>query len=383
MEEEDDEFNADQTIVGGKSTDWIINGIDIRKSLTQYQLEKNPPKTRPEYYDVIFFNDNNKDGFLGTLDENIAEKMLDDIRRGEKTEDTSEHDIKLLLDSIIDRDIKKTKENLKRKKDTSSFEKNFALNFVGHMVKLMEDVNLLLDQMSEGTFIVNVLAPILSEFFIKNKQYWCVSYGETCLKASAKDGNSQKADDERRSTGKKIDTIVSLREEDEEFSVTEVSGPPMKNDWAHYKGDRMKITKMLKTLMNRFAELNPNSDITLVKLYGLQVYLNELTIYEFQLKYTEIYTMRKVLTFPLPKTWKDMTNACETVVGLLKYESLLSESVKTIQDFLWNKGVKVVKMTTRMIHSPTERAKNTNSIKRTKTRKPKVLLKKTKKTRVN
>ena len=66
--EEEDEYNADQTIIGGKSTDWIVNGIRIREKLTQYQLEKNPPKTRPEYYDVIFFNDNNKDGFLGTLD---------------------------------------------------------------------------------------------------------------------------------------------------------------------------------------------------------------------------------------------------------------------------------------------------------------------------
>ncbi|CAI2190821.1 9265_t:CDS:2, partial [Funneliformis geosporum] len=275
-EEDDEEYNADQTIVGGKSTDWIIDGIRIRESLTQYQLEKNPPKTRPEYYDVIFFNDNNKDGFLETLDENIVEKMLDD-------------------------------EKLKPNEDIPSFEKNFALNFVRHMVKLIEDVNLLLDQMSEGTYIVHVLAPILSEFFIKNKQDWYASYGETCLKASAKDGNSQKADDQRRSPGKKIDTIISLREEDEEFSVTEVSGPPAKNDWSHFKGDRMKITKMLKTLINRFAELSPSS-------------VNELIIYEFQLKYTEIYIMIPVLKFPLPKTWKDMAKAHETVMGLLKYE---------------------------------------------------------------
>ena len=99
-----------------------------------------------------------------------------------------------------------------------------------YRVKLMEGVNLLLDKMSEGTYIANVLSPILSEFYIKNKQDWHVSYGETCLKASAKDGNSQKADYERRSPVKKIDTIISLGEEDEEFSVTEVSGPPAKND---------------------------------------------------------------------------------------------------------------------------------------------------------
>nr|CAG8638707.1 13564_t:CDS:2 [Entrophospora candida] len=267
IEEEDDEFNADITIIGGKSTDWIVNGIHIRERLTQYQLDKNPSKTKPEYYDVIFFNSNDKDGFLGTLDKSIIVQMRNDIR-----------------------------------------------------IELMEDVNLFLDPMSEGTYIINVLAPILGYFFIKNKKDWLASYGETCLKASAKDGNSQKTDDECRSSGKKIDTIISMREEDKEFSVTEVSGPLMKNDWAHFKGDRMKITKMLKALMNQFAELSPSSDITLVRLYGLQSYLNELTIYEFQLKYTEIYTMEATLTFSLPKTWTDMAKAHETVMGLLKYE---------------------------------------------------------------
>nr|CAG8465896.1 8316_t:CDS:2 [Entrophospora candida] len=320
IEEEDDEFNADITIISGKSTDWIVNGIHIRERLTQYQLDKNPSKTKPEYYDVIFFNSNDKDGFLGTLDKSIIVQMRNDIRKKEeKTKDNMEQEIKLFLDSIIDRDIKKTKEKLNRQKEEtiSSFEKSFALHFVS---QLMEDVNLFLDPMSEGTYIVNVLAPILGYFFIKNKKDWLASYGETCLKASAKDGNSQKTDDERRSSGKKIDTIISMREEDKEFSVTEVSGPPMKNDWAHFKGDRMKITKMLKTLMNQFAELSPSSDITLVRLYGLQSYLNELTIYEFQLKYTEIYTMEATLTFSLPKTWTDMAKAHETVMGLLKYE---------------------------------------------------------------
>jgi len=65
---------------------------------------------------------------------------------------------------------------------------------------------------------------------------------------------------------------------------------------------------------------------------------------------------------------------------------LLSESVKTIQEFLWNKGDKVVKMTTRMIYSPTERAKNINSTKKTKTKntkKAESTAKKTRKTRVN
>lgn len=40
----------------------------------------------------------------------------------------------------------------------------------------------------------------------------------------------------------------------------------------------------------------------------------------FQLKYSEIYTVREVLKFPLPRTWKDMKKAHETVIGFLNYE---------------------------------------------------------------
>ncbi|PKY59991.1 hypothetical protein RhiirA4_430801 [Rhizophagus irregularis] len=168
---------------------------------------------------------------------------IDMRRKEEKMKDNMEQDIKIFLDNMIDRDIKITKEKLKQQKEENiiSFEKIYALEFVSRMIKLMENVNWLLDLMSKRTYIVNVLASILSEFFTKNKQYYV-------------------------------------------------------------KGVQMKITKILKTLMNQFAELNSSSDITLVRLYGLQLYINELTIYEFQLKYMEIYTMEVISTFLLPKT---------------------------------------------------------------------------------
>ncbi|CAG8586225.1 8184_t:CDS:10 [Funneliformis mosseae] len=96
------------------------------------------------------------------------------------------------------------------------------------------------------------------------------------------------------------------REHDIEFNanLTIVGGKSI--ELIQLLSDRMKIMKMLKTLINQYAKLNPSSDITLIKLYGLQVYLNELTIYEFQLKYTEIYTAEAILTFSLPKTWADI-----------------------------------------------------------------------------
>ncbi|CAB4388588.1 unnamed protein product [Rhizophagus irregularis] len=372
INEKDDEFNAELTIVGGKSIDWIISGINIREKLTKYQLDANLSKANPEYYDIVFFNLNDEDGFLGTLDKGIVAQMRKEIKRAKvDTNDNMDQEIKLFLKSIVRRDIKKTKENLNQNAEKiGSFEKGFVLHFVKHMVELIDDVNLFNDSMSEGTYIVNVLAPILGYFFNKKKKDWLVSYGETCLKAFATDINSNKKDDERRSSGKKIDTIISMREEDKEISVIEVSGPPTKNDWTHFTGDRMKIMKMLKTLMNQFAKLNPSSDIALIRLYGLQVYLNELTIYEFQLRYSEIYTIEAIFTFSLPKTWADMAKADKAIIGLLKYERLLSESSKTIRDFLWSSGgeAEAIKMATRMIHTPksTEKAKNIKSTKKMK-----------------
>ena len=140
----------------------------------------------------------------------------------------------------------------------------------------MDKNNVLLEDLSEETFIAMVLAPILNKIFIKNKKDWYIKYGETCLRASADDQNSQKSDDKRRSPGRKIDAIIEIKEEKEEFSVTEISGPPAQKDWSHFTGDRMKIIKMLKTLMNRYATLCPNSDIRIVKLYGMQFYCKSL-----------------------------------------------------------------------------------------------------------
>ncbi|CAG8721875.1 20537_t:CDS:2 [Dentiscutata erythropus] len=244
-EENSIEFDANLTIVGGKN-EWFVDGLNIREHLKEYQNKKNLTKTSPEYYDIILFNSTN-DGFLETLDNIIVSQMVNDITDMEK-------EVKSLLDRIIDRDIIITKENIQNVKENEllSFERKFAFK-----IQLIEEVNILVEPMSEGTYINSVLAPILNEIFFKNKSSWRAVYGETCLKTSAKDKNSQKYDSERRAPGKKIDVILELRNEKEEFSIIEISGPPLKKDWSHYKGDRLKIAKLLKTMVNNFAEIKP------------------------------------------------------------------------------------------------------------------------------
>jgi hypothetical protein len=138
IEEEEDnieeEYNADKTIIGGGNVSWVVDDLNIRQKLTEYQKKK-PPKTKPEYYDVIFFNAIDKNGFLETLGKDTVALMLEDIRdEEEETQDNMEQDVKSLLDRIIMRDISKTKSKLQQYKDrNNSFEKAFAINFVDHM----------------------------------------------------------------------------------------------------------------------------------------------------------------------------------------------------------------------------------------------------------
>lgn len=59
--------------------------------------------------------------------------------------------------------------------------------------ELIENRNIFLEDMSEGTFIVMVLAQILRQFFIKNKGDWRMKFGETCLKAKFSEGSMMSA----------------------------------------------------------------------------------------------------------------------------------------------------------------------------------------------
>ncbi|CAB4444724.1 unnamed protein product [Rhizophagus irregularis] len=130
VESDDEEFDAIQTIVGGASNAWVVDGINIRQRLSKYQ-ETGIPKTRPEYFDVIFFNSRN--GFLKTLEENVVEQMIKDIEE-EETTHSFESNVNSLLDEIIVRQLNQTKENInKLQKLHDTFEEKFAIFFVNHM----------------------------------------------------------------------------------------------------------------------------------------------------------------------------------------------------------------------------------------------------------
>ncbi|CAG8539555.1 11195_t:CDS:2 [Diversispora eburnea] len=62
-----------------------------------------------------------------------------------------------------------------------------------------------------------------------------------------------------------------------------------------------------------------------------------------------------------------MTRATKSIMDFLKFESLLVESAKSIQDFIWSGGDEIEsfkKMTTRMILTPTKDTEETENKKK-------------------
>ncbi|CAJ0868710.1 4193_t:CDS:2 [Entrophospora sp. SA101] len=98
--------------------------------------------------------------------------------------------------------------------------------------------------------------------------------GEAQLKASLILKNELLVEDNHWNPGNKIDAIVDTLVVPLEISIIEVSGSPLDPDHTHYVGDRKKIAKMLKIMLNYIIKRYPGDLDKLrgIKLYGTQIY---------------------------------------------------------------------------------------------------------------
>ena len=94
--------------------------------------------------------------------------------------------------------------------------------------------------------------------------------GEAHLKAASIYNNHRLLDDQHRDHGNKIDLIIDLIDVPFEISIIEISGSPSESDHTHYVGDRNKIAKMLKMMLNCIINRYMGSleQLRKVKLYA-------------------------------------------------------------------------------------------------------------------
>ncbi|CAG8674336.1 8422_t:CDS:2, partial [Paraglomus brasilianum] len=133
--------------------------------------------------------------------------------------------------------------------------------------------NALQTDQSEYNYIITFISHIF-DFLFKDLEHIKSMWGEKSLRAAAALLNKKQKDDSRRRSGSKIDLIMMLREIQLEFLVMEVSGPPLEDNHTHFVGDRNKIAKNLKILLNFIRTTYPGNfqEFRKIKLYGIQIY---------------------------------------------------------------------------------------------------------------
>ncbi|CAG8636419.1 3320_t:CDS:10, partial [Funneliformis caledonium] len=137
----------------------------------------------------------------------------------------------------------------------------------------------------------------------------------------------------------KIDTIIKLGDLNLEFSVVEVSGPPTNPDHSHYVGDRNKIAKNLKVILNYCYNTYRGDfkQFRKIKVYGLQVYRNSFYIYSLSLPYSGVYYFKEEFVFDYPIITLLAFNTLPKFLGnLWRLRNIISSSAKDIISYIAN-----------------------------------------------
>ncbi|CEP15853.1 hypothetical protein [Parasitella parasitica] len=142
-------------------------------------------------------------------------------------------------------------------------------------------------------FLFPLIKEVLYDCLIKFK------LGEPHLQCAAANTN----DDERTQSGPKIDIILLHQVYQFAISICEISGPNHKANKNHFLGDRNKLAKNMRHILNHIEDASPTPNATSfkkVKIYGLQVYLNVIYLYSLT-RASEgysVFLLEKTLTIP-------------------------------------------------------------------------------------
>ncbi|KAF0485242.1 hypothetical protein F8M41_022852 [Gigaspora margarita] len=253
--------------------EWIIgtNKVNVRDLLTLWQNEKKRPHNDLAYYDIIDITPSTNSDFVKKRSKDEFDEMM---KYGSPISDINNSDIKeLIVEMVKEPDFQKAVENkfLSTRNDNR---KKFTWDFAYQLANSFERKNDLLNEnLSERMYREVFFTPIMQSLFQKLREDMKVFFGEISLFASAEDFGLIKNDEEDRSSGRKID-IVWTTSPKIEFAIGEVSGPPNRRHHPHFLGDKLKIAKMLKVMLNKIVRIigGVGESLSLLKLYGLQIY---------------------------------------------------------------------------------------------------------------
>ncbi|PKC02044.1 hypothetical protein RhiirA5_364464 [Rhizophagus irregularis] len=334
-EEDELEKHAEETIqYNGKI--WIVGStkINVRDALTKWQKRKDRPRTDLAFYDIIDVTPGSNSDFIRSQPNDAIYEMK---QFGSSEEPSIANDVKELIVKFIKaNDFRKVvDENYveTRKNDTLKF----IWDFANLLAESFERDNDLTDfDLSELAYREIFLAPLIRSLFRGMHREMRIFFGEKHLFASSEELNLEKTDKESREVGRKVDIIWSLKSTDLEFTVGEVSGPPNQRSHPRFFSDKLKIAKMLKIIINRIVRKHCGTGVKLssLKLYGLQIYNNEVICYELSVPFRGLYIFREVLRSKLPTNKVELALISRSIPTLLKFKELLEQSQKSLKDYI-------------------------------------------------
>lgn len=182
-----------------------------------------------------------------------------------------------------------------------------------------------------------MLAPLLKTLLTKDDNSRTrLVFGESNLKAKAKEVNRGLDDDERRYTGPKIDVIGIDRKYNMEIVIVEVSGPPNKVNQTHYIEDRNKICKNLKAM---FKEVVSSMEVPFVthirklRLFGIQFYQNDVYIYSISKPCDHSFVFSQDLKFSAPNSASILSQSMPTFIkNFMGIKHLINSTEDTLDD---------------------------------------------------
>ncbi|CAO3623917.1 unnamed protein product [Mucor fragilis] len=205
----------------------------------------------------------------------------------------------------------------------------------------VKNMNLLTsgNQTEQGFTIVSV-APIMKTLLEEEENIF-FTWGESMLESHANNRDKAKQDDDRRSSGTKIDLKIDIMDEESghvlsNFCLLEVSGPPHVKCHSHFKRDKKRIAKGLKTILNSIYTMNPSTFAAIAKivLYGVQIYNRQFYVYSLRLIKPKLYLFSLEFHFTYPSSGLELTNMADFVQSLLQMKNAILASLTDVLAYI-------------------------------------------------